>query len=188
MSSAQPPQSQDLQTRSCGLVARPRPCASCLGLCTATCSCLRRRGTVRGLRWLPLRVGERRYFTDCLALGLHAPTQGHELTWSCRHVCMGMGMGMGRGHPPQRGAHVLQGAEPGHWGPQRFVAGEQNQKWPTSGPSGYITPASWGFPTLLSEGCNQKWSVPAVPSLAVPRSWPRERKFGTSVSLCGPRP
>ena len=35
MSPGKPPQSQDLQTWSCGLVARPRPRASCLGLCTA---------------------------------------------------------------------------------------------------------------------------------------------------------
>ena len=34
MSSGKPPQSQDPQTWSCGLVARPRPRASCLGLCT----------------------------------------------------------------------------------------------------------------------------------------------------------
>ena len=52
-SSGKPPQSQDLQTRSCGLVARPRPCASCLGLCTS-CPCVSDTaaycGTCRGCR------------------------------------------------------------------------------------------------------------------------------------------
>ena len=31
--------------------------------------------------------------------------------------------------------------------PHRFKAGGQNQKWPTSGQGGYITPAAWGVPT-----------------------------------------
>ena len=31
--------------------------------------------------------------------------------------------------------------------PHRFKAGGQNQKWPTSGQGGYITPAASGIPT-----------------------------------------
>ena len=29
-------------------------------------------------------------------------------------------------------------------GPRRFKAGGQNEKWPTSGPDGYIAPTAWG--------------------------------------------
>ena len=32
--------------------------------------------------------------------------------------------------------------------PHRFQSGGQNQRWPTSGQGGYITPAAWGVPTL----------------------------------------
>ena len=46
---------------------------------------------------------------------------------------------------PYRGAPPLQ-------------SGGQNQKWPTSGQSGYLTPAVSGIPTpLQSGGQNQKW-------------------------------
>ena len=41
--------------------------------------------------------------------------------------------------------------------PHRFRAGGQNQKWPTSGQSGYLTPAVSGNPPLQSGGQNQKW-------------------------------
>ena len=34
-------------------------------------------------------------------------------------------------------------------GPHRFRAG-QNQKWPTSGQGGYITPTAWGAPPFQS--------------------------------------
>ena len=37
-------------------------------------------------------------------------------------------------------------------GPHRFRAGGQNQKWPTSGPGGYITPAALGVPTASERG------------------------------------
>ena len=36
-------------------------------------------------------------------------------------------------------------------------SGGHNQKWPTSGQGGYITPAAWGSPMLQSRGQNQKW-------------------------------
>ena len=37
-------------------------------------------------------------------------------------------------------------------GPHRFRAGEQNQRWPTSGQGGYMTPAAWGVPTASERG------------------------------------
>ena len=36
-------------------------------------------------------------------------------------------------------------------------SGGQNQKWPTSGQSGYLTPAVSGNPTASEQGQNQKW-------------------------------
>ena len=41
-------------------------------------------------------------------------------------------------------------------GPHRFRAGGQNQKWPTSGQGGYITPAAWVSPPLRSGGTESK--------------------------------
>ena len=41
--------------------------------------------------------------------------------------------------------------------PHRFTAGGGNQKWPTSGQTGYLTPAVSGNPPLQSGGQNQKW-------------------------------
>ena len=37
-------------------------------------------------------------------------------------------------------------------GPHRVRAGGQNQKWPTSGQGGYITPAAWGVCTVSERG------------------------------------
>ena len=36
-------------------------------------------------------------------------------------------------------------------------SGGQNQRWPTSGQGGYITPATWGSPPLQSGGHDQRW-------------------------------
>ena len=36
-------------------------------------------------------------------------------------------------------------------------SGGQNQKWPTSGQNGYLTPAVSGIPTASKRGQNQKW-------------------------------
>ena len=37
-----------------------------------------------------------------------------------------------------------------------------NQRWPTSGPGGYITPAAWGVPTASEQGAKSevahKWA------------------------------
>ena len=45
---------------------------------------------------------------------------------------------------PSRGSPPLQ-------------SGGQNQKWPTYGQSGYVTPAVSGIPTAVERGPNQKW-------------------------------
>ena len=41
-------------------------------------------------------------------------------------------------------------------------SGRQNQRWPTSGPGGYITPAAWGVPTASEWGAESevahKWA------------------------------
>ena len=37
-------------------------------------------------------------------------------------------------------------------GPHRFGAGGQNQKWPTSGPGGYMTLAAWRGPHRFKVG------------------------------------
>ena len=41
-------------------------------------------------------------------------------------------------------------------GSPTLQSGGQNQKWPTSGQIGYITPAVWGSPTLRSREANQQ--------------------------------
>ena len=47
-------------------------------------------------------------------------------------------------------------------GPHRFRSGGQNQKWPTSGQGGYITPAASGVPTASERGerirMGHKWA------------------------------
>ena len=47
-------------------------------------------------------------------------------------------------------------------GPHRFKAGGRIRKWPTSGQSGYITPAAWGVPTASERGAESevahKWA------------------------------
>ena len=44
-----------------------------------------------------------------------------------------------------------------YWGSPPLQSGAQNQKWPTSGQSGYLTPAVSGIPTAAERGQNQKW-------------------------------
>ena len=48
-------------------------------------------------------------------------------------------------------------------GPNGFRGeGGQNQRWPTSGPAGYITPTAWGVPTASKGGAESqvahKWA------------------------------
>ena len=80
MSSGSPHPPQDLQTWSCGLVARP-DLVHHVSDCVPLPVCLRHRGTLWDLQWLPLPAGERRYATDCFAWGPGAPGQDHELSW-----------------------------------------------------------------------------------------------------------
>ena len=42
-------------------------------------------------------------------------------------------------------------------GSPRLESGGQNQRWPTSGQGGYITPAAWGVPTASERGGNHRW-------------------------------
>ena len=40
--------------------------------------------------------------------------------------------------------------------PLRFRAGGQNQKWPTCGQGGYVTPAALGIPSTLERGAKSE--------------------------------
>ena len=55
--------------------------------------------------------------------------------------------------------------------PHRFRAGGQNQKWPTSGPGGSLTPAALGVPTAHSGGHNQKWPTSGPGGYTPPAVW-----------------
>ena len=61
---------------------------------------------------------------------------------------------------PQMGKVATSPLPPG--GCQPLQSGRQNQKWPTSGQSGYITPAAWGVPTASERGAQSevahKWA------------------------------
>ena len=50
-------------------------------------------------------------------------------------------------------------------------SGGQNQRWPTSGPGGYMTPAAWGSPPLQSGGQNQKWPTSGPGGYMTPAAW-----------------
>ena len=47
-------------------------------------------------------------------------------------------------------------------------SGGQNQKWPTYGQSGYVTPAVSGIPTASELGRNQKWPTSGQSSYVTP--------------------
>ena len=51
--------------------------------------------------------------------------------------------------------------------PNRFRAGEQNQKWRTSGQNGYVTPAVSGIPTASRRGDKMR-SGPQVGKMTTP--------------------
>ena len=61
---------------------------------------------------------------------------------------------------PQVGKVATSPLPPG--GSPPLQSGGQNQKWPTSGQGGYITPAAWGVPTALEPGAESevadKWA------------------------------
>ena len=80
--------------------------------------------------------------------------------------------------------------------PHRFRAGGENQKWPTSGQGGYVTPAVSGIPTASERGGggDQKWPTcgqsgyvtPAVSgiSTAAERGGGGDQKWPTSGQSC----
>ena len=49
-----------------------------------------------------------------------------------------------------------------HGGSPPLQTGGQNQRWPTSGQNGYMTPATWGVPTASDRGAESevahKWA------------------------------
>ena len=59
--------------------------------CAPLCVCLRPRGTLGDLWWLPLLAGERRV-SIALRRAPSAPGQDHELTWLCMHACVCTGI------------------------------------------------------------------------------------------------
>ena len=69
--------------------------------------------------------------------------------------------------------------------PHRLRAGGRNQKWPTSGQGGYITPAASGIPTALERGA--KSEVPQVGKVATsplpPRGSPPLKSGGVESEL-----
>ena len=71
-------------------------------------------------------------------------------------------------------------------GPHRFRAGGQNQRWPTSGQGGYITPAFWGVPTASERGDRIR-SGPQVGKVATsplpPRGSPPLQSGGTESEV-----
>ena len=50
-------------------------------------------------------------------------------------------------------------------------SGGQNQKWPTSGQGGYITPTAWGGPHRFRAGQNQKWPTSGQGGYITPTAW-----------------
>ena len=70
-------------------------------------------------------------------------------------------------------------------GSQRFTTGEtitsgNNQKWPTSGPGGYITPTDRGSPTLPSGGNNHRWPTSGPGGYITPTA--REHSWSVAYS------
>ena len=88
-------------------------------------------------KWSPSATGG--YVTSA-ACGVHNPSQRRKESEGAQHKCCGW---------LRNTCHKRA--------PQRFRAWEKIQKWPTSGPGGYATPAPWGSLTLQSKGQNQKW-------------------------------
>ena len=77
---------------------------------------------------------------------------------------------IGDPHRCRAGGKIRSGPEVGkvatsplpYWGSPASQSGRQNQKWPTSGQSGYLTPAVLGIPTAVERGAKSevahKWA------------------------------
>ena len=56
-------------------------------------------------------------------------------------------------------------------GSPQLQSGGQNEKWPTSGQGGYITPAAWGVPPASERCHNQKWPTSGQGGYITPTAW-----------------
>ena len=77
---------------------------------------------------------------------------------------------IGEPHRCRAGGKIRSGPQVGklatsplpHWGSPSLQSGGQNQKWPTSGQTGYLTPAVLGSPTAAEQGAKSevahKWA------------------------------
>ena len=104
------------------------------------------------------------------------------------HVCLLPS----RGSPPLQsgggGGGIRSGPQTGkvatsplpYRGSPPLLSRQENQKWPTSGQTGYVIPAVSGIPTTAERGGNQKWptyrqsayvtpAVPGIPTSSEPR-------------------
>ena len=96
-----------------------------------------------------------------------------------------------------RGGKIRSGPQVGkmatsplpYWGSPPLQSGGQNQKWPTSGQSGYLTPAVSGIPTASERGAKSevahKWAkwLPHPCRIGDPhrfRAWGQNQKWPTS--------
>ena len=59
------------------------------------------------------------------------------------------------------------------WGSPLLQSGAHNQRWPTSGPADYITPATWGGggPPDQSGRQNQDWPTSGPGGYVTPTAW-----------------
>ena len=97
----------------------------------------------------------------------------------------------------QRGGKIRNGPQAGkmatsplpYWGSPPLQSGGQNQKWPTSGQSGYLTPAVSGIPTASERGAKSevahKWAkwLPHPCRIGDPhrfRAWEQNQKWPTN--------
>ena len=62
---------------------------------------------------------------------------------------------------------------------------QPDEKWPTSGPSGYETPAIWGSPMLHSGRKDHKWPTSGPSGYITPTIWgvPDVAEWGTKSEV-----
>ena len=92
---------------------------------------------------------------------------------------------------PQVGQMATKHLPP--WGSQSLRSEGQNQKWPTSGQGGYITPTAYGFPSASERGGKIRsgpqvghvatkplppWRSPPLQSVGQNQKWPTSRRHG----------